>query len=57
MILCDCVFLLQPREAEIKNVIKSRSAQIDKLRSKVDSLEDDVSYGLYSLCMHIHDSH
>lgn len=33
---------LQPRVAEIKSTLEARGAQIKKLRSKVDNVEDEV---------------
>lgn len=34
--------LLQPRVADIKSTLEARAAQIKKLRSKVDNVEDEV---------------
>ncbi len=39
--VCVCLSL-QPRMSEIRNTIQARSAQINKLRSKVDGVEDEV---------------
>ena len=43
---------MQPREVEIKGAINSRSAKIEKLRSQVDNVEDDVRNNSVYFCGH-----
>lgn len=47
---------LQPRVAEIRSTLEARSAQIKKLRSKVDNVEDEVRGHHCSVYSGIYDS-